>query len=124
MERRDKRLAVCEGNHGLDEACCIRTATFKAKYAPMAYQFPLWKSEDWTKLYNRRTAIENSYSIFKSDDGEAMTVGRFKLKGLVNVTLLSLVGWVAVNLHRRRLERERAPSVDPPGRRRLVGLAA
>jgi len=39
MCRRDPKLAVCDGGPGDNEACCIRSATFKSEFVPQAYQY-------------------------------------------------------------------------------------
>ena len=41
MRKRDLRLEVCSGQHGDEEACCIRSATFKAEFADKVFQYPV-----------------------------------------------------------------------------------
>ncbi len=126
MRGRDPKLAVCEGNHnGYDEACCLKTGTFRAEYAPMGYQHPAWGTKAWRQEYARRSGVERSYNLFKSQNVIGMTKEHFQLRGAINVALLSLVGWVSVNLHLRHLDREAAahpPKV--PRHRGQVALAA
>ncbi|HUY10220.1 MAG TPA: hypothetical protein VMW80_12400 [Candidatus Dormibacteraeota bacterium] len=54
-----------------------------------------------------------------------MSKEHFQLRGQINVSLLAMIGWVAVNLHLRHLDREEAahpPKV--PHSRGQVALAA
>jgi len=54
-----------------------------------------------------------------------MSKEHFQLRGQINVSLLAMIGWVAVNLHLRHLDREAAahpPKV--PHSRGQVALAA
>jgi hypothetical protein len=125
MRSRDPKLAVCDGNHGEDEACCIKTGTFKAEYAPMGYQYPIWGTKEWRQQYARRSGVERSYNLFKSKSVIGLTKEHFHLRGEINVALLSMIGWVAVNLHLRHLDREEVahPPKSPPSRGQ-VALAA
>ncbi|MGA9776527.1 MAG: hypothetical protein WBU92_11520 [Candidatus Dormiibacterota bacterium] len=125
MRGRDPKLAVCDGNHGADEACCIKTGTFKAEYSPMGFQVPHWGTKEWRQQYARRSGVERSYNLFKSKNVVGLTKEHFQLRGNINVALLSMIGWVAVNLHLRHLDREEAahpPKV--PHSRGQVALAA
>ncbi|HUY54511.1 MAG TPA: hypothetical protein VMV23_05075 [Candidatus Nanopelagicaceae bacterium] len=125
MRGRDPKLAVCDGNHGDDEACCIKTGTFKAEYSPLGYQVPHWGTKEWRQQYARRSGVERSYSLFKNKNVVGMSKEHFQLRGQINVSLLAMIGWVAVNLHLRHLDREAAahpPKV--PHSRGQVALAA
>ncbi len=69
--------------------------------------------------------MERSYNLFKSKNVIGLTKEHFQLRGEINLALLSMVGWVAVNLHLRHLDREEAahpPKV--PHSRGQVALAA
>lgn len=125
MRGRDPKLAVCQGNHGDDEACCLKTGTFKAEYAPMGYQYPRWGTRQWRERYARRSGVERSYNLFKSKNVIGLTKEHFQLRGEINLALLSMVGWVAVNLHLRHLDREEtAHPPKVPHSRGQVALAA
>lgn len=122
MNNRDPKLAVCDGKHGDDEACCIKTATFKSKYAPMGFQYPVWGTKGWRAEYGRRSGVERSYNLFKNKNVAGMTKEHFQLRGQMNVSLLAALAWVGVNLRLRQLDREEAPR--PPGIPRSRGPAA
>ena len=125
MRGRDPSLAVCDGNHGDDEACCLKSGTFKAEYSPMGYQVPPWGTKEWRQKYARRSGVERSYSMLKNKNVAGITKEHFELRGKINVSLLLMIGWVSVNLHLRHLDREEAahpPKV--PHSRRQVALAA
>ncbi len=125
MRGRDPSLAVCDGNHGDDEACCLKSGTFKAEYSPMGYQVPPWGTKEWRQKYARRSGVERSYSMLKNKNVAGITKEHFELRGKINVGLLLMIGWVSVNLHLRHLDREEAahpPKV--PHSRRQVALAA
>jgi hypothetical protein len=62
MRSRDLKLVACDGNHGDDEACCLKTATFKAAYATLSYQYPIFGTKVWEKTYAKRSNVERGYS--------------------------------------------------------------
>jgi hypothetical protein len=99
MRRRDPRLAVCDGNHGDDEACCIKTATLKAEELPSIYQYPFWGTPEWEEKYAKRTNVERGFSTFKNPDVIGMTKGQFHYRHIPNVSLLVTLMWGAHNLH-------------------------
>lgn len=101
MRNRDKKLVACDGNHGEYEACCLKTATFKAAYAPLVYQAPVWGTEDWEKLYAKRSNVERGYSTLKNPDVIGLTRGLFHMRGLASFSLLAACMWVAHNLYLR-----------------------
>ncbi|MHB1526745.1 MAG: hypothetical protein ACYCZN_10770 [Candidatus Dormibacteria bacterium] len=69
--------------------------------------------------------MERNDNLFKSKHVIGLTKEHFQLRGEINVALLSMVGWVAVNLHVRHLDREEAahPPKVPHSRGQLA-LAA
>ncbi len=99
MRRRDPRLPVCDGNHGDDEACCIKTATLRAEEIPSIFQFPFWGSPEWEEKYAKRTNVERGFSSFKNPDVIGLTKGQFHYRHLPNVALLVTFMWGAHNLH-------------------------
>ena len=99
MRRRDPRLAVCDGNHGYDEACCINAATLKAEEIPSIFQFPFWGTPEWEEKYAKRTNVERGFSSFKNPDVIGMTKGQFHYRHVPNVALLTTFMWGAHNLH-------------------------
>ena len=123
MRRRDPVPAVCSAEPGDDETCCIKSATAKAAYSSPDYQFPIWGSWEWTQQYIKRSAVERGYSMFKNQDVVGMARSQFRTRRLVNVTLLSILGWIVHNLHLRHLE-DRAALAKPPSRRGRALLAA
>ena len=125
MRSRDPRYAACDGAHGAGAGCAPRAGTFKARHAPLGYQYPIWGRAAWGAGYAQRTAVERGYSLFKNPDVVGMARTHFRLRGLVNLTLLSVLGWIAHNLHLRQVERRGAarPPTPPPRPARLA-LAA
>lgn len=101
MRHRDKSLVSCSGDHGPDEACCLKTATFKAAYAPQSYQTPVWGTAEWEEMYAKRSNVERGYSTLKNPDVIGLTKGLFHMRGLPNVSLLVACLRVAHNLHLR-----------------------
>jgi hypothetical protein len=97
----DKSLVPCPGNHGLDEACCLKTATFKAAYAPLSYQTPNWGTKEWEEIYAKRSNVERGYSTLKNPDVIGLTKGMFHMRGLPNFSLLVTCMWIAHNLYLR-----------------------
>ncbi|MGH7609252.1 MAG: hypothetical protein ACREOD_04830 [Candidatus Dormibacteria bacterium] len=98
MRKFDPRLATCSGKHGLDEACCIRTAVFKSDYAPLAYQYPIWGSSEWEEKYAKRTNVERGFSTLKNPDVIGLAPGLYGMRGRIKMSLLVACMWVAHNL--------------------------
>jgi hypothetical protein len=113
MRQRDPKLATCSGNHGDDEACCIRSATFKADSAPLTYQYPVWGTEDWEKRYNKRSNVERGFSTLKNPDVIGLTPGLYRIRGLVKMSLLVACMFAAHNLHLWMLDEERLAKGRP-----------
>ncbi|HVC39076.1 MAG TPA: hypothetical protein VNH20_03750 [Candidatus Dormibacteraeota bacterium] len=101
MRSRDRTLVACAGEHGDDEACCLKTATFKAAYAPLTHQYPIWGTKDWETAYAKRSNVERGYSTFKNPDVIGLTKGLFHMRGLPSFSLLAACMWVANNLYLR-----------------------
>lgn len=101
MRSRDKTLIPCPGDHGLDEACCLKTATFKAAFAPQSYQTPIWGTPDWEAKYAKRTNVERGYSTIKNPAVIGLNKGLFHMRGLPNFSLLVSCMWIAHNLYLR-----------------------
>ncbi|MGC2191909.1 MAG: hypothetical protein WA751_06220 [Candidatus Dormiibacterota bacterium] len=112
MRRRDPRLAVCDGCHGDDEACCIATATLKAEEIPSIYQFPFWGTPDWEEKYAKRTNVERGFSSLKNPDVIGLTKGQFHLRHIPNMSLLVTLMWGA---HNMRLQMTRARDLAREG---------
>jgi hypothetical protein len=107
MRKRDLKLAVCSGDHGDDEACCIRSGTFKSEFAPLTYQYPIWGTKDWAEKYAKRTNVERGFSTLKNPDVIGLAPGLYRIRGLVKMSLLVACLFVAHNLHLRMLDEER-----------------
>lgn len=97
----DRSLVPCPGDHGLDAACCLKTATFKAAYAPQSYQTPAWGTPEWEEIYSKRSNVERGYSTLKNPDVIGLTRGLFHMRGLPNFSLLVTCMWIAHNLYLR-----------------------
>jgi hypothetical protein len=108
MRNRDRSLVACSGQHGDDEACCIKTATFKAAYAPQSYQTPIWGTRAWEEKYAKRTNVERGYSTVKNPDVIGLKRGLFHMRGLPNFSLLVTCAWIAHNLYLRLKARDDA----------------
>jgi hypothetical protein len=107
MRKRDLKLAVCSGDHGDDEACCMRSGTFKSEFAPLAYQYPVWGTKEWAKKYAKRTNVERGFSTLKNPDVIGLAPGLYRIRGLVKMSILVVCMFVAHNLHLRMLDEER-----------------
>ncbi|HUY57523.1 MAG TPA: transposase [Candidatus Micrarchaeaceae archaeon] len=101
MRSRDLTLIPCSGDHGLDEGCCIKTATFKAAFAPQSFQTPIWGTPEWEAKYAKRTNVERGYSTVKNPDVIGLNKGLFHMRGLPNFSLLVTCMWIAHNLYLR-----------------------
>ncbi len=99
MRRRDPSLPVCDGNHGDDEACCIKTATLKAEEVRSIFQFPFWGTPEWEEKYAKRTNVERGFSSLKNPDVIGLTKGQFHYRHIPNLSLLVTFMWGAHNLH-------------------------
>jgi len=99
MRRRDPGLPVCDGSHGADEACCIKTATLNAEDAPSIFQFPFWGTPEWEEKYAKRTNVERGFSSLKNPDVIGLTKGQFHYRHIPNLALLVTFMWGAHNLH-------------------------
>jgi len=107
MRKCDPKLMPCSGEHGIDEACCIRSATFKADFAPLAYQYPIWGTPAWEKKYAKRTNVERGFSTLKNPDVIGMSPGLYRMRGRIKMSVLIACMWVAHNLHLRMVDDER-----------------
>ena len=117
MRKRDPRLMPCTGQHGSDEACCIKSATFKTKFAPLAYQYPIWGTPEWEKKYAKRTNVERGFSTLKNPDVIGLAPGLFRIRRLVKVSMLAACMFVAHNLHLRMVDEHRQAKGWPRLRR-------
>jgi hypothetical protein len=122
MRKRDLKLAVCSGDHSDDQACCMRSGTFKSEFAPLSYQYPIWGAKDWAKKYAKRTNVERGFSTLKNPDVISSAPGLYRIRGLVKMSILVACMFVAHNLHLRMVDEERLakglPSRRTPRRRR------
>jgi hypothetical protein len=101
MRNRDRSLIACTGKHADDKACCLKTVTFKAAYAPQSYQTPIWGTLEWEAKYAKRTNVERGYSTVKNPDVIGLKRGLFHMRGLPNFSLLVTCAWIAHNLYLR-----------------------
>ncbi|HUY56427.1 MAG TPA: hypothetical protein VMV12_01165 [Candidatus Micrarchaeaceae archaeon] len=107
----------CSGEHGLDEACCIKSATFKAEFAPTAYQFPIWGTPAWEKKYAKRTNVERGFSTLKNPNVIGLAPGLFRIRTLIKMSVLAACMFVAHNLHLRMVDEHRQSKGWPRLRR-------
>jgi hypothetical protein len=107
MRKRDPKLLVCAGQHRDDDACCIRSATFKTKFAPLAYQFPVWGTPAWEEKCAKRTNVERGFSSLKNPAVIGLTPGLYRIRGRIKMSLPVACMWVAHNLHARMVDEER-----------------
>jgi hypothetical protein len=113
----DPNLAVCPGRHGEDEACCIRSATFKVESAPLAYQYPIWGTPAWEEKYAKRTNVERGFSTLKNPDVIGLAPGLFRIRTLIKMSVLAACMFVAHNLHLRMVDDHRQAKGWPRRRR-------
>jgi hypothetical protein len=124
MRNRDKSLAVCSGDRGEDEACCLRSGTWKAEFGPWTFQHPVSGSPDSTKRHRKRSAIERKFSQVKNSDVIGLRPGSFRLRGVTFMTLLFTVAAVTHNLRLPGQGRGRDPGQPTDGRAPGCGVAA
>ncbi len=98
MRRRDPKLPVCDGKHGADEACCIKTATLRASEMPAVFQVPFWGTPEWEVKYAKRTNVERGFSCLKNQDVIGLRKGNFNYRHIPNVSFLVTLMWAANNL--------------------------
>jgi hypothetical protein len=101
MRNRDRSLIAGTGKHDDDKACCLKTVTFKAAYAPQSYQTPIWGTLEWEAKYAKRTNVERGYSTVKNPDVIGLKRGLFHMRGLPSFSLLVTCAWIAHNLYLR-----------------------
>jgi len=116
----DPTLAVCPGDHGPDDACCLKNGVWRAERAPWTYQCPAWGSRAWQTLYARRSAIERRFNMLKNADCVGFASGRIRWRGLPAVTLLCALGWVAHNLQLAAAQERKRAKAPPPPRARAA----
>jgi len=107
MRKCHPKLIPCSGEHGIHEACCIRSPTFKAEFAPMAYQFSIWGTAVWEKKYAKLTKVERGFSTLKNPDVIGMSPGLYRMRGRIKMSVLIACMWVDHNLHLRMVDDER-----------------
>lgn len=89
---------TCRVPHRPDEACGLRTTTFTAASAPRTYQWPMWGSEEWVRTYAKRSAVERFFGHLQADHGPAFRAGRFRLRRLPKVALITAAFVIATNI--------------------------
>lgn len=94
-------------DHSDNEACCIRTATFKSSYAPLAFQGVTWGTPDWGIKFAERTNVERGFSTLKNPDVIGLAKGLYHMRGLPNFSVLSTCMWIAHNLYLRMNEQDK-----------------
>ena len=117
MRKHDPKLIACSGKHRSDQACCIKSATFKAKFAPLAYQYPIWGTPGWEKKYAKRTNVERGFSTLKNPDVIGLAPGLFRIRTLIKMSVLAACMFVAHNLHLRMVDEHRQSKGWPRLRR-------
>lgn len=89
---------TCRVAHAKDEACGLRTTTFTSQSAPRTYQWPAWGTDDWVKIYRKRSAVERFFGHLQSDHGPAFRAGRFRLRRLPKVAVVTAAFVIATNI--------------------------
>lgn len=107
MRRPYQPFEACSGEHRDDEACCIRSATFKAKFAKEAFQYPVWGTPDWGDTFAKRSNVERGFSSLKNPDVIGLSPGLYRVRGRVKMSLLVDCMFAAHNLHLRMLDDDR-----------------
>lgn len=89
---------TCRVAHGIDEACALRTTTFTYESAPRTYQWPAWGTADWVQIYKKRSAVERFFGHLQSDHGPAFRPGRFRLRRMPKVAVVTAAFVIATNI--------------------------
>lgn len=102
----DPSAPTCRKAHLPDMACGINTTFFPATAAPRTFQYPAWGTPEWSAIYNKRSAVERYFGRLKDDAGVGFRRGRFQLRGLANMALITGLAMVATNIKLRQARAE------------------
>jgi len=97
----DPAAPTCRVKHRPGEGCTIGTTYFGADANPRTYQYPAWGSADWAAIYSRRSAVERWFGHLQSDNGVGFRRGRFQLRRITKVAVVTAAATVATNLRLR-----------------------
>ena len=101
LDNPDPATPTCRRKHLDGEGCTITTTYFGAEANPRTYQFPAWGSSAWVGIYNRRSAVERWFGHLQSDNGVGFRRGRFQVRRITKVAVMTGVAAVATNLRLR-----------------------
>jgi hypothetical protein len=93
---------TCHKKHAADKACGINTMAYEDTVAPRTYQWPVWGTREWQRIYNKRSAVERYFGHLQSDATAGFRRGRFRLRGMAKVGLITGLSVVATNLMLRQ----------------------
>ena len=94
----DPAMRTCPGGHSPDTACRRDNLTWSSSNLPRFWQWPLYGTTDWERLYSKRGAVERSYAHLKSAAGPGLRRDDFRVRGLGKIGVVMLADVIASNL--------------------------
>jgi hypothetical protein len=89
---------ICKVKHAFDEACGVNTMTIESSIAERTYQYPIWGTRPWIEMYAMRSAVERFFGHLQSAAIAGFDQGRFCVRGLAKVLIVTAVFVIATNL--------------------------
>lgn len=89
---------TCRVKHQAGEACDMTTMTFTAANAPRNFQYPIWGTSEWNKIWKQRSAVERFFGHLQAPSGVAFDHGRFRVRHLPKVAFLTAAFVIATNI--------------------------
>jgi len=91
-------MRTCPGGHPPGTGCRLENLTWSSRNSPRLWQWPLYGTTEWGRVYNQRGAVERSYAHLKSAAGPGLRRDEFRLRGLGKLTVVILADLIASNL--------------------------
>lgn len=67
--------------------------------AERTYQYPIWGTPPWIEMYAKRSSVERFFGHLQSAAIAGFDQGRFCVRGLAKVSIITAVFVIATNLH-------------------------
>ncbi len=94
----DPAVRTCRGGHPPGTGCLRENLTWSSSKSPRLWQWPLYGTTEWERVYNQRGAVERSYAHLKSAAGPGLRRDEFRLRGIGKLTVVILADLIASNL--------------------------
>ncbi len=108
---------ICKVKHASDEACGVNTMIIESAIAERTYQYPIWGTPDWIEMYSMRSSVERFFGHLQSAALAGFDQGRFCVRGLAKVSIITAVFVIATNLlllHSANKKAKAAKSIKAP----------